>query len=724
MPVIDQSSNIKKFVLRPAQNGFQAHFSPALPTDFNRVYLSQNLLGFRLTTQKQAAMTESAMEMEMQRQMARAPLAERDPLLAAVRGRLDGKSLKDYDSQAFKELSKIHGRGLFKGKDKGGMPLDLLADELVRGGLLPEGSGANELLAALQDRKQYFQPSLEEIRSGDEALRQDSAAWGKSVDAFISGTLPARQPATMLKQTPLVLQMLGAKNLPVKTTYGALKKVLVDKHKLPAETVKQVPAAMADPVMVFKSATQAGDLVMMLELKDQNGATVVVPVALEQNIPGNYTVNLATSIYGKGNVKTGVPSNKWFTDQIQDGNLVYQNKKKSRSWAAMVGLQLPPMRPPSSAKQNIHTDADLVKLREQNPTYYQNERTPGAVGADYFSDSRYFTAIESGDMETAQRIIDEQARKKGYVSTEDYRMNHRAPNKNNGDINLESIKKSGIVPDDYWTHPNYYQSDAEELRSFYKIVEALDKQERFSKKTDSLGKHLGASIFMYRAVPKNVKEENFRNGDWITPSKEYAKMEGESIPGGYRIIKKNVKIKNVWWDGNSINEFGYDDGNNYAYKNTKNNKKLFDVITYDYENNIVAPSKRFNARASEVFYQGNVDSDGQTLNASSTRGPRGSIDFSNPQAVINLFKGKANFSTVIHELGHFFLENLREATQLDTALAACQYAATRISSAPATRRGRRITPRPPHLSFITTFCRTGFEHARDSLPHPSRGSGI
>jgi GNAT superfamily N-acetyltransferase len=108
---------------------------------------------------------------------------------------------------------------------------------------------------------------------------------------------------------------------------------------------------------------------------------------------------------------------------------------------------------------------------------------------------------------------------------------------------------------------------------------------------------------MYRAVPKNVKESGFRNGDWITPSLEYAKREGVRITGGYRIVSREVAANNAWWDGNSINEFGYDDGSEYAYKNTKNNSKLTDAVTRDRDGKIVPPSERFNSRKSVVVYE-------------------------------------------------------------------------------------------------------------------------
>ena len=49
--------------------------------------------------------------------------------------------------------------------------------------------------------------------------------------------------------------------------------------------------------------------------------------------------------------------------------------------------------------------------------------------------------------------------------------------------------------------------------------------------------------------------------------------------------------------------------------------------------------------------------------------PRGAIFFhpENALAYISLFKGRHDLSTIIHETGHFFLENLRHAACLPTA---------------------------------------------------------
>ncbi|RJR10437.1 hypothetical protein C4588_03265, partial [Candidatus Parcubacteria bacterium] len=213
-------------------------------------------------------------------------------------------------------------------------------------------------------------------------------------------------------------------------------------------------------------------------------------------------------------------------------------------------------------------------------------------------DADYMKAVESGDMETAQKMVDEAAKNAGYISINDYRMMHTAPDKTSGE-NLSTIMDNDILPKDYWTHPHYYQADATERSSFYKVKGAVEKQAKILKE----GSGRPATIWMYRAVPKNIKDDNFRNGDWISPSREYAKLEGLGIPDGYKIIARRVNVSDVWWDANSINEFGYDDGKSYAYKNTKNNRKLVDPVTYDVTGAVIPLSKRFNPREYSPRYQ-------------------------------------------------------------------------------------------------------------------------
>jgi hypothetical protein len=69
------------------------------------------------------------------------------------------------------------------------------------------------------------------------------------------------------------------------------------------------------------------------------------------------------------------------------------------------------------------------------------------------------------------------------------------------------------------------------------------------------------TIIAYRTVPKDAKVSKLENNEWVTFSEEYAKQHGlHRFDGKYKIIKQEVKPTEVWWDGNDINEWGFDNG--------------------------------------------------------------------------------------------------------------------------------------------------------------------
>ncbi|WP_274374638.1 MULTISPECIES: hypothetical protein [Synergistales] len=122
---------------------------------------------------------------------------------------------------------------------------------------------------------------------------------------------------------------------------------------------------MADPIMIFQSATVPGSYVSLLELKDANGSSIVVPVALNASDSGRRA--FLTSVYGKDEKVSGKvkPRNEWFVDQIKGGDLRYINIEKSARRARGVGLQLPimPLQPQALLGAKIPTESDPVKLR-------------------------------------------------------------------------------------------------------------------------------------------------------------------------------------------------------------------------------------------------------------------------------------------------------------------------------------------------------------------------
>jgi predicted GNAT family acetyltransferase len=58
-------------------------------------------------------------------------------------------------------------------------------------------------------------------------------------------------------------------------------------------------------------------------------------------------------------------------------------------------------------------------------------------------------------------------------------------------------------------------------------------------------------------LPKRVKT-TINAGDWVTPSRKYAKEHGESsLLGKYTILSKSVPASHLFTEGNSLSEFGY-----------------------------------------------------------------------------------------------------------------------------------------------------------------------
>ena len=191
-----------------------------------------------------------------------------------------------------------------------------------------------------------------------EQLQRDLEEWARQVDAFDPAPSRGADKRRLLSvcRTPDVLRKLGAPDLPMTMTARNLEKVLSDKqdHQLPKDLVKQLPKALAEPVMVFESATEANSFVVLTELTHE-GRSVMVAVHLDTERQ-NIRVNDIASAYKRGN-------EGWYIRQIEDGRLLYQDKKKSLAWARTKGLQLPRVRklPSRLSEKRILTDADIVK---------------------------------------------------------------------------------------------------------------------------------------------------------------------------------------------------------------------------------------------------------------------------------------------------------------------------------------------------------------------------
>lgn len=240
--------------------------------------------------------------------------------------------------------------------------------------------------------------------TAEKQLDADEKSFADSVDRFMAG----KEEPSMVRvmTTPLVLKLTGAEVLPVEIAKTDLEKILNGKHAgdITPEIMKQLPRALTNPIMIFKSYTGPNGekrRVVVVDLKDSNGATIVVPFELKVTTRKNYEINRIASAYGKTKKKSKIPSYEWFNRQLNEGNLLYVNRKK----AINEILQRSPNWPMPEEKvdnllsaPNVANEEDLVKLKSENPTYYQTAADKDLVVYHNVSAGKLREAIKLGGL--------------------------------------------------------------------------------------------------------------------------------------------------------------------------------------------------------------------------------------------------------------------------------------------------------------------------------------
>ena len=219
------------------------------------------------------------------------------------------------------------------------------------------------------------------------ADKTESEKYAAQIDNWLAGKMKSSEHFE-LGQTPAVLRELGADSLPVIMSQDVMVKITGRKHNISTDEIKNIPGAIADPIMVFKSATVDNAYLVMTELTDKSGNDVVVALHLNRK-QGFNKVNRIASVYGKDNV------GRFIEKQTSIGNLKYIDKNKSQEWLRSRGLRLPKLNTILSSNNNILQKEDIVnRYDEQNQIKYSLE---GEM-ASYLSEIRteMLEPIEAG----------------------------------------------------------------------------------------------------------------------------------------------------------------------------------------------------------------------------------------------------------------------------------------------------------------------------------------
>jgi len=130
-----------------------------------------------------------------------------------------------------------------------------------------------------------------------------------------------------------------------------------------------------------------------------------------------------------------------------------------------------------------------------------------------------------------------------------YRGGHRAPGRTHAP--MTDLTGNGVYPRDFYSTTRFYVDGSPgEAATLRTILAARNKPE--------------AKVTVYRAVPEKAAsgtETPIHAGDWVTPSREYAAqharmMRSRGEPA--KVVSKRVRASELFTDGNSISEWGWD----------------------------------------------------------------------------------------------------------------------------------------------------------------------
>lgn len=211
--------------------------------------------------------------------------------------------------------------------------------------------------------------------------------FSKQVDEVINGTFNKENHMTVLEHTPIVLQRLGVKDLPITLTTNKLERIMNESGNQPktyhnlGELVKKLPEAIQNPLDIIKSHNNS--YVLTTDLSDNQDRSVIVSLKINgKGYINNIEVdtNVMTSAYGRNNYDT------WMERQLKEGNIVYDidrgyiNEKKL---VPIPGLQL------SNNRNKLNTDVQGLQL--PNDVSFRNDssgvESPDTVASSVNNDT-------------------------------------------------------------------------------------------------------------------------------------------------------------------------------------------------------------------------------------------------------------------------------------------------------------------------------------------------
>ncbi len=248
----------------------------------------------------------------------------------------------------------------------------------------------------------------------DENFENQFRAWAAKTDPDVMATSPGYFKTGT---TSDALKSIGMKDETVYWRKGKIGQIMMDHPEMDINTLAKVPTILERPVAVMKSLTVENSIVVFGNLNAANGAKVMAAVLLTPTPAGGMTAEfqLISGSYSRSEVSIRNMINN-------NSEFLYLDPQKSRtdSWLRSLGLQLPSHQSvygPIGSIAYIDGGVNIngTKIQFTDLGTQNNPQMPSDEDLDIQQkNDDYIAAVNRGDTETAQRMVDEAAKRAGY----------------------------------------------------------------------------------------------------------------------------------------------------------------------------------------------------------------------------------------------------------------------------------------------------------------------
>ncbi len=383
-----------------------------------------------------------------------------------------------------------------------------------------------------------------------------------------------------------------------------IKKILNTHPNMTIDTIKALPYALTDPVLVMQSRSVEGRIVVYGEVYDTNGVPVQIAVELNPKARSGKTsyvdIIKVASAYSKSNTQNFINNSK----------ILYTDKNKSRlsDWLNVNRLQLPlRSRSESAPTDSIHQKSENVKGKNKNG---ENTRFE-------LPDTRYTELAKAPEKNRKQ--LSEMVRKAAETAGYTKHAYHGTPNT---EFTVFDKGRVGKGTDQYGA--GFYFATNEDAASHYgtRVIDSylnISKPINIGNATNLLAYDKSftqkQAYEIIKRLPDIYDAENSPLGDyfdeyWDGGAKDWMIRElaksnntiGDLDSGLFRDYPNELHeaVRDVTgYDGIEVNV----EGGKFYVAWFDNQMKSADPVTYDANGNVIPLSKRFDKSKNDIRYE-------------------------------------------------------------------------------------------------------------------------